>query len=147
MFFECIVSDKRNNDVAPERTSPIGRNAKRTGSLLVSESKLHSLDIKAFISSLSCCTNFFSLLSKIQKKPIPFQATKTRSLLYEKERMAAQTSTGRHAAQLYTEEKAVHLIRVFAAVVSSMLLVGWMQLIVLNPLKEEHAEMVRGWNN
>ncbi len=53
----------------------------------------------------------------------------------------ANTSVHR-PVPIYTEEKALHLIKVFIAVVSIMLLLGWQQIIVLNPLKTGKADMV-----
>jgi hypothetical protein len=44
---------------------------------------------------------------------------------------------------VYTDDKAVHLIRVYSAIVSMLLLIGWMHLTLLKPLKEEAKEMVR----
>jgi hypothetical protein len=42
----------------------------------------------------------------------------------------------------YTEDKAVHLIRVYSAVLTMLLLIGWMHLTLLNPLREEAKAMV-----
>jgi hypothetical protein len=42
----------------------------------------------------------------------------------------------------YTEDKAVHLIGVYTAILSMLLLIGWMHLTLLNPLREEAKEMV-----
>jgi hypothetical protein len=43
----------------------------------------------------------------------------------------------------YTKEKASHLIRVYCAILSVFFLIGWMQLTLLRPLKDEKKEMVR----
>lgn len=53
------------------------------------------------------------------------------------------TKATNRQAQLYTEEKAVHLVRVFISILSVMLLLGWLQLILLHPLKRGRADMVR----
>ena len=44
--------------------------------------------------------------------------------------------------QIYTVEKAAHLVRVFFAVVSTMGLLAWQQLLLLDPLKRGKKEMV-----
>ena len=47
------------------------------------------------------------------------------------------------AKKIYTEEKAVHLIRVYGALVSGSLLIGWLHVILINPMKQEVKDMVR----
>lgn len=43
---------------------------------------------------------------------------------------------------MYSEEKAVHLVRVFSALLSSLLLIGWLHLIIVKSMAAEGAEMV-----
>ncbi|KAG7374008.1 hypothetical protein IV203_013103 [Nitzschia inconspicua] len=42
---------------------------------------------------------------------------------------------------IYTEEKAMRLIRTYTAIVSMSLLIGWNQLMILHPLEESTKEM------
>jgi len=51
--------------------------------------------------------------------------------------------TANRPKQIYTQEKAAHLVEVSIAVVSVSLLLGWQELILLNPLLKDEEEMVR----
>jgi hypothetical protein len=44
--------------------------------------------------------------------------------------------------QVYTKEKARHLVHVYSATVCGMLLIGWLNLFLVNPLKDDEKEMV-----
>eukprot|EP00934_Nitzschia_sp_Nitz4_P003241 Nitzschia sp. Nitz4//scaffold246_size28974//13112//13958//NITZ4_008083-RA/size28974-snap-gene-0.2-mRNA-1//1//CDS//3329543915//3231//frame0 len=50
-------------------------------------------------------------------------------------------ATNKKSQPIYTKEKAVHLLRVYANIVCLMLHLGWVSLIVQNPLKREAATM------
>jgi hypothetical protein len=55
----------------------------------------------------------------------------------------ATEQTRYRPTQVYTEEKAIHLVRVFMNVLSIMFLLAWQHIVLLNPLKRGKAEMVR----
>jgi hypothetical protein len=75
------------------------------------------------------------------------------ALLHEKDKNTNHNRTQHNAPAtmakeqaerpVYTKDKAVHLIRVYSAIVSMLLLIGWMHLTLLKPLKTEVIEMVR----
>ena len=46
------------------------------------------------------------------------------------------------ARPIYTEEKAVHLVRVFSATLAALMLIGWMDLVLIRPMKVDKLEMV-----
>lgn len=49
------------------------------------------------------------------------------------------------AQPIYTEEKAVHLVNVFIAILSFMILIGWLEIMLLTPLRLEKIEMVSAY--
>lgn len=63
--------------------------------------------------------------------------------IYRQLTLTTMAAVNTKAKPYYTEEKAVHLIRVFLAVLSIMILLGWQHIILLNPLKRGKADMVR----
>jgi hypothetical protein len=44
--------------------------------------------------------------------------------------------------QVYTKEKARHLVHVYSAILCGMLLIGWLNIFLVNPLKNDRKEMV-----
>jgi hypothetical protein len=74
------------------------------------------------------------------------------ALLHEKDKNTNHNRTQHNAPAtmakeqaerpVYTKDKAVHLIRVYSAVLTMLLLIGWMHLTLLNPLREEAKAMV-----
>jgi hypothetical protein len=57
--------------------------------------------------------------------------------------VAPATVASKKYQPIYTEEKAVRLFRTYTALVSMSLLIGWSQLVILQPLQEKAKEMVR----
>jgi hypothetical protein len=55
---------------------------------------------------------------------------------------APAASTNKKFQPIYTEEKALRLLRTYTALVSMSLLIGWSQLIILQPLQDKAKEMV-----
>lgn len=45
--------------------------------------------------------------------------------------------------QIYTKEKAQHLVRVYMSVLCAVLLIGWLNIFIVNPLRTDAKEMVR----
>ncbi|CAJ1942196.1 unnamed protein product [Cylindrotheca closterium] len=43
--------------------------------------------------------------------------------------------------QVYTKEKARHLVRVYLSVLCAVLLIGWLNLFIVNPMKTDAKEM------
>lgn len=45
--------------------------------------------------------------------------------------------------QIYTKEKAQHLVRVYMSVLCAVSLIGWLNIFIVNPLRTDAKEMVR----
>jgi hypothetical protein len=56
--------------------------------------------------------------------------------------MMKETKAKAKNKPVYTKEKARHLVRVYSAIICVALLIAWMQIFLVQPLKEDKFEMV-----
>eukprot|EP00980_Cylindrotheca_fusiformis_P003842 scaffold858_cov123-Cylindrotheca_fusiformis.AAC.18 len=68
------------------------------------------------------------------------EKAKARDSCEFKDIMVKATSDAKNKP-VYTKEKARHLVRVYLALLCAMLLVGWLNLFILKPLKDDEKEM------